>query len=155
LTLNQAILIAAIFEFVGAMVLGRVSTSTIAGGIADPKQFATQPFAYAYGMMWTLLAGGLWQGWASKNGLNVSATHSIIAGIIGFALAFNGKEGVLWIVDDPLSIPPYKGVVPIVIAWFFAPIATAFCSASMFAIVRLYSATRTRMRDLSTCFQSS
>ena len=136
LTLNQAILIAAIFEFVGAMVLGRVSTSTIAGGIADPKQFAKQPFAYAYGMMWTLMVGGLWQGWASKNGLNVSATHSIIAGIIGFALAFNGEHGVLWIVDDPNSIPPYKGVVPIVIAWFFAPIATAFCSASMFSITR-------------------
>ena len=136
LTLNQAILIAAIFEFVGAMVLGRVSTSTIAAGIADAKQFAKQPFAYAYGMMWTLMVGGLWQGWASKNGLNVSATHSIIAGIIGFALAFNGEHGVLWIVDDPNSIPPYKGVVPIVIAWFFAPIATAFCSCSMFSITR-------------------
>ena len=37
LTLNQAILIAAIFEFLGAMVLGRVSTSTIAAGIADIK----------------------------------------------------------------------------------------------------------------------
>ena len=120
------------------MVLGRVSTSTIAGGIADIKQFKNQPFAYAYGMMWTLMAGGLWQGWASKNGLNVSATHSIIAGIIGFSLAFNGRDGVLWIVDDPTSIPPFKGVVPIVIAWFFAPIATAFTSASMFAITRYF-----------------
>ena len=137
LTLNQAILIAAIFEFTGAMVLGRVSTSTIAGGIADIKAFKNQPFAYSYGMMWTLMAGGAWQGWASLNGLNVSATHSIIAGIIGFALAFNGEGGVLWIVDDPLSIPPYKGVVPIVIAWFFAPIATATCSASIFAITRI------------------
>ena len=114
-----------------------MSTSTIAGGIADIKEFKTQPFAYAYGMMWTLMAGGIWQGWASKNGLNVSATHSIIAGIIGFSLAFNGEHGVLWIIDDPLSIPPYKGVVPIVIAWFFAPIATAFCSASMFSLTRL------------------
>ena len=137
LTLNQAICIAAVFEFLGAMVLGRVSTSTIAGGIADIKAFKNQPFAYSYGMMWTLMAGGLWQGWASKNGLNVSATHSIIAGIIGFSLAFNGKEGVLWIYDDPNSIPPYKGVVPIVIAWFFAPIATAFTSFSMFFLTRL------------------
>ena len=130
-------MIAAVFEFLGAMVLGRVSTSTIAGGIADIKAFNGQPFAYSYGMMWTLMAGGLWQGWASKNGLNVSATHSIIAGIIGFSLAFNGKGGVLWIVDDPNSIPPYKGVVPIVVAWFFAPIATAFTSFSMFYLTRL------------------
>ena len=138
LTLNQAILIAAVFEFLGAMVLGRVSTSTIAGGIADIKAFKGQPFAYSYGMMWTLMAGGVWQGWASKNGLNVSATHSIIAGIIGFSIAFNGKGGVLWIIDDPNVIPPYRGVVPIVIAWFFAPIATAFTSFSMFFLTRRF-----------------
>jgi phosphate/sulfate permease len=63
------------------MVLGRVSTSVIASGIANGKVFASQPFAYSYGMMWTLMLGGIWQGWASKNGFNVSATHSIIGGI--------------------------------------------------------------------------
>ena len=71
LTLNQAILIAAVFEFTGAMVLGRVSTKTIAGGIADINVFKKQPFAYAYGMMWTMMVGGIWQGWASKIGINV------------------------------------------------------------------------------------
>jgi phosphate/sulfate permease len=35
--------IAAIFEFGGAMLLGRVVTNTIAGGIADPTVFARQP----------------------------------------------------------------------------------------------------------------
>jgi sodium-dependent phosphate transporter len=35
--------IAAIFEFGGAMLLGRVVTNTIAGGIADPAVFARQP----------------------------------------------------------------------------------------------------------------
>ena len=86
--------------------------------------------------MWTLLVGGAWQGWASAKGLNVSATHSIIAGIIGFALAFNGEHGVLWITADPASFPPFKGVIPIVCAWFFAPLATAFCSASIYLITR-------------------
>ena len=118
------------------MILGRVSTKTIAAGIADIKVFKNQPFAYSYGMMWTLLVGGAWQGWASTKGLNVSATHSIIAGIIGFSLAFNGEHGVLWITEDPNSIPPYKGVIPIVLAWFFAPLATAFCAATMFIITR-------------------
>lgn len=41
--------IAAVFEFAGAMLLGRVVTSTIAGGIADPAVFARQPEIYAYG----------------------------------------------------------------------------------------------------------
>jgi sodium-dependent phosphate transporter len=118
------------------MVLGRVSTSVIASGIANGKVFADQPFAYSYGMMWTLMLGGIWQGWASKNGFNVSATHSIIGGIVGFALAFNGADGVIWLVDAPKSIPPVAGIVPIVVAWFFAPIATGVCSSSVFLITR-------------------
>ena len=140
LTLKQAILMAAIFEFTGALVLGRVSTNTIAGGIADISVFqkATDcngALAYGYGMMWTLILGGLWQGWASYVGLNVSATHTIIAGIIGFSLQFR-RNAVLWLTDAPTSIPPYQGIVPIVITWFFAPIVTGACSASIFLITR-------------------
>ena len=41
--------IAAIFEFGGAMLLGRVSTNTIAGGIADINSFTSAPEVYAYG----------------------------------------------------------------------------------------------------------
>ena len=128
LTLKQAILIAAVFEFTGAMVLGRVSTSVIAGGIADIKVFknATEcngALVYAYGMMWTLILGGLWQGYASYAGLNVSATHSIIAGIIGFSLQFH-KNGVIWITNTPTNVGlPYGGIVPIVVTWVFAPVA--------------------------------
>jgi len=142
LTLKQAILIATIFEFTGAMVLGRVSTSTIAGGIADIKVFqkaidCNGALVYGYGMMWTLILGGLWQGWASYAGLNVSATHSIIAGIIGFSQQFR-RNGVLWITADPNSIPPYKGIVPIVITWFFAPIVTGVASGSIYLITRTF-----------------
>jgi phosphate/sulfate permease len=43
--------LAAIFEFGGAMLLGRVVTNTIAGGIADPRIFARQPEIYAWGMV--------------------------------------------------------------------------------------------------------
>lgn len=43
--------IAAVFEFGGALLLGRVVTSTIAGGIADPAVFARQPEVYAYGKL--------------------------------------------------------------------------------------------------------
>jgi len=131
---------AAIFEFSGALILGRVSTNTIANGISDIKVFQNATdcvggLVFGYGMMWTLILGGLWQGWASYSGLNVSATHSIIAGVIGFALAFR-RNAVLWLVEDPKSIPPYKGIVPIVVAWFFAPIVTGSTSAMIFLITR-------------------
>jgi solute carrier family 20 (sodium-dependent phosphate transporter) len=136
LTMKQAIGIASVFEFVGAVVLGRVSTNTIAGGIADIKAFKTQPELYAYGMMWTLLVGAAWQIWASYKGLNVSATHSIIGGIMGFSIAHSGSKGVLWLQKDPASFPPYKGVVPIVLSWFISPILTALASAIIFTGTR-------------------
>ena len=43
--------LAIIFEFTGALVLGRVSTETIAGGIADVQAFQREPEFYAYGMV--------------------------------------------------------------------------------------------------------
>ncbi len=41
--------LAVAFEFTGALVLGRVSTSTIAGGIASIDFFVRDPEIYAYG----------------------------------------------------------------------------------------------------------
>jgi solute carrier family 20 (sodium-dependent phosphate transporter) len=77
LTMRQAILIAAVFEFLGAMVLGRVTTGIIARGVADVSVFADEPEVYAYGMICALSVGAIWQLWASYAGYNVSATQSI------------------------------------------------------------------------------
>jgi hypothetical protein len=46
LTMMQACIIAAIFEFGGAMLLGRVSTQTIAGEIANAQDFIDNPIIY-------------------------------------------------------------------------------------------------------------
>ena len=69
--------IAAIFEFAGALLLGRVSTNVIAGGIADIAAFLDSPEAYAYGMVCALAVGTFWLVLTSWLGLNVSSTHSI------------------------------------------------------------------------------
>lgn len=76
--------------------------------------------------------------WASYVGLNVSSTHSIIGGIIGFAWASKGPKGVLWIVKDPSSFPPYKGIIPIVLSWVFAPLLTGLSAAFIFWVVRTF-----------------
>ena len=69
--------IASIFEFAGALLLGRVSTNVIAGGIADINAFSAAPEAYAYGMVCALSVGTVWLIFTSWLGLNVSSTHSI------------------------------------------------------------------------------
>lgn len=151
LTLKQAVILASIFEFTGAMVLGRVSTDTIAGGIANIDTFKTNPAVYAYGMCCTLFMGFVWQAFASYKEWNVSATHSIIGGIIGFALSYKGSEGVNWVtpVTDGSSFPPYKGVVPIVLSWFISPILTAIAAALIFGLTRSIVLRRTNSYQLS------
>ena len=41
-----------------------------------------------------------------------------------------------WATPDPTQFPPYKGVVPIVLSWFFSPILTGLAAATIFTIVR-------------------
>jgi phosphate/sulfate permease len=98
--------IAIIFEFTGALVLGRVSQETISGGLADIGAFTTDPEFYAYGMMWALLVGGVWQIVASYMELNVSATHSIIGAIVGFAMTFKGRGAVIWAQEQKVCTGP-------------------------------------------------
>ena len=140
LTLKQAVILASIFEFTGALALGRVSIETIAGGITDVTVFKSNPPVYAYGMCCVLLMGFAWQAFASYRGWNVSATHSIIGGIIGFALAYGGGDAVNWATKDGSgkSFPPYKGVVPIVLAWFISPILTGLASSFIFWLTRTF-----------------
>ncbi len=127
-------ILAVIFEFTGALVLGRVSAETIAGGIAKQETFRENAPAFAYGMSIVLWLGFLWQAYASYMGWNVSATHSIIGGIIGFAMAWGGSNSVIWAEPDPSKIPPIKGVVPIILSWFVSPLLTAIASAVIYGI---------------------
>ena len=59
---------AIIFEFTGALVLGRTTTDVIAGKIANLRDFDGYPEVYAYGMIIALAVGFFWQWWASSKG---------------------------------------------------------------------------------------
>lgn len=132
----HVIVIASIFEFVGALVLGRVSTSTLQGGIADISLYKEDPEMYAYGMMISLGVAGLLQILGSYLELNISSTHSIIGCIMGFTLVLKGKDGVIWSLQDSNSFPPFKGVVPIFFSWVISPLLTSIASATIFGLCK-------------------
>ena len=60
LTIKQAILVAAIFEFLGAVLAGGEVTSTIRKGIVDSNLLAGTPELLVFGMLASLLAAGTW-----------------------------------------------------------------------------------------------
>lgn len=120
ITVKQAIIIAAIFEFAGALIAGGNVTNTIRKGIIDAEAIAGNPEFLVYGMLAALLAAGIWLMVASSRGWPVSTTHSIVGAIVGFAVAAIGVEAVHWdkigtIVASWLVSPLVGGVIALLL----------------------------------------
>ncbi|MEE4246928.1 MAG: inorganic phosphate transporter, partial [Kangiellaceae bacterium] len=96
LTIKQAVIVAAIFEFAGAYLAGGEVTSTIRKGIIDSTPFVSQPEVLVLGFISALLSAGTWLAIASARGWPVSTTHSIVGAIVGFAVVGVGAEAVNW-----------------------------------------------------------
>lgn len=96
ITIRQAIIIAAVFEFSGAFLAGGRVTSTIRKGIIDPSGIVDSPEILLFGMLAALLAAGTWLWMASARGWPVSTTHSIVGAIIGFAVVGINFNAVIW-----------------------------------------------------------
>jgi len=96
ITVKQAIIIAAIFEFAGAFLAGGHVTKTIRKGIIDPSSIADTPEILVFGMLAALLAAAIWLMIASHKGWPVSTTHSIVGAVVGFAVAGIGVDAVNW-----------------------------------------------------------
>ena len=95
-TVGGAILIAGVFEFLGAFLAGGEVTSTIRKGIFDAESLEHDPDLLVVGMLSALLAAATWLTIASRFGWPVSTTHSIVGAIIGFAVVAIGFEAVHW-----------------------------------------------------------
>ena len=86
LTIKQAIIIAAIFEGLGAFLASGKVIETISSGVLDLSYYHMTPNILILGMLAALLAVGVWLVLATYYGWPVSTTHSIIGALIGFAL---------------------------------------------------------------------
>ncbi len=109
-TVKQAIGIAIIFEFLGAVLAGGSVTKTIRKGIIDPSGIINNPEILVYGMLAALLAAAFWLMIASAKGWPVSTTHSIIGALIGFAMVGIGPDAVYW-----------GKVAEVVASWIISP----------------------------------
>jgi PiT family inorganic phosphate transporter len=125
LTIKQAILVAAIFEFAGAVLAGGAVTSTIRKSIVDADLLAGSPELLVYGMLAALLAAGTWLLIASKNGWPVSTTHSIVGAIVGFAAVGIGIDAVKW-----------AKVGTIVMSWVVSPVTAGFIAYLIYRSVQ-------------------
>ncbi len=117
LTLKQAVIIAAIFEFCGAFFAGDAVTDTVRKGILEVDFSTVDPGIsqdIAFGFIAAMMAAATWLTIATRMGLPVSTTHSIIGGILGVGLVLE--------VDHNASYINWGVVGKVVMSWVASPL---------------------------------
>lgn len=142
LRLWQACILAAIFEFLGALLLGAQVTETVRKSIIqvqffDPNQGGAfnGPEVLMTAFTVALLTAFLWLFLATYLYLPVSTTHTIIGSLIGVGLAFAGGAGVVWI-SDGTGLDKLAGVLGVALSWIISPVVSGIFAVIIFLIVR-------------------
>jgi PiT family inorganic phosphate transporter len=132
LTLKQAVIIAAIFEFCGAFFAGDAVTDTVRKGILSVDfETVTDSFAndLMYGFIAAMMAAAVWLTVATRFGLPVSTTHSIIGGIVGVGLILE--------VQHNTSLIDWEVVRKVVMSWVASPFMGGLVAFLTFTVVRM------------------
>ena len=133
LTLKQAVIIAAIFEFIGAFFAGDAVTDTVRKGILV-VDFDNQALVDAisndlmYGFIAAMMAAAAWLTVATRYGLPVSTTHSIIGGIVGVGLVME--------VQHETSLIDWAVVEKVAMSWVASPVMGGLFAFFTFWVIR-------------------
>ena len=133
LTLKQAVIIAAVFEFAGAMIAGDAVTDTVRKGILV-VDFENREMVDAisddlmYGFIAAMMAAALWLTTATRYGLPVSTTHSIIGGIVGVGLVLE--------VQHDTALIDWDVVEKVAMSWVVSPVMGGLFAFFTFWIIR-------------------
>lgn len=123
----QAMVLAGLCEFLGAVLAGARVSGTIKNNIIDSSIFTNDPAVLMLTMTSALIGSSCWLTFATAIGMPVSTTHSIVGGTIGAGIAAGGANGVVW---------GWSGVSQIIASWFIAPILAGAIAAIVFSISR-------------------
>jgi len=126
LTLRRAIIVAAVFEFAGAFFAGDAVTDTVRKGVLEfsDDEMAALTIELQYGFIAAMLAASLWITVATRYGLPVSTTHTIVGGIIGIGMYIQASA-VNWGV-----------VLKIALSWVVSPLLGGLLAYLTFAVIR-------------------
>ena len=120
ITLKQALIIAGILEFSGAVLFGHEVSQTLATEVTNPEIFANVPQVFATGMFSVLLASAIWLQIATSRGLPVSSSHAVVGAIAGFSITAVGFGAVEW-----------SSIGTITLGWIITPVVSG-CIAALF-----------------------
>ncbi|KAL4922054.1 phosphate transporter [Aspergillus aurantiobrunneus] len=127
----QAMILASIMEFAGGIGVGATVADTIRTKVVDLEYFRNDAPLLMLGMTCALVGSSIYLTIATRFGLPVSTTHSIMGGVIGMGVALVGAENVSWWGGDINS-----GVVQVFLAWVIAPFISGAFAAIIFLITK-------------------
>lgn len=127
LTLGQALAIAGILEFAGALLLGQEVSATLATQIINPAHFTPSPQVFISGMIAVVVACGVWLNVATLLGLPVSSSHAVVGAIAGFAWVASGRDGVAWQTIGLISL-----------TWVITPVVSGAIAAALYGFIKYW-----------------
>ncbi|XP_071803909.1 sodium-dependent phosphate transporter 2-like isoform X2 [Asterias amurensis] len=124
-TLTQALILASVFEMIGAIALGARVADTVRSGLFDPELYNGHEELLMVGQLSALTSACIWLMIATIIGIPVSASHSIVGASLGFHLVLFSGEGVDWFV-----------IAKIVISWVASPVLSGIISCTIYFILK-------------------
>ncbi|MEH2004253.1 inorganic phosphate transporter [Nostoc sp.] len=124
-TLKQALIIAGVLEFTGAVLFGHQVTETLATKIANPALFAATPQLFVVGMVTVLISCGVWLQIATSRGLPVSSSHAVVGAIAGFSWVALGVDAIDW-----------SSIGLITIGWILTPLISGAIAALFYSQIK-------------------
>ncbi|WP_416233409.1 inorganic phosphate transporter [Anabaena sp. UHCC 0399] len=125
ITLKQALIIAGVLEFTGAVLFGHQVTATLATKVANPNLFAATPQVLATGMITVLISSGVWLQIATAKGLPVSSSHAVVGAIAGFSWVALGIEAIDW-----------STIGSITVGWILTPVISGAIAALFYSQIK-------------------
>jgi len=122
ITFKQAVIIAAVLNFFGAVLVGPEVAQTVRKGIVDVGEIESN--ALLLGFIASLLAAAIWVTISTWKSMPISTTHSIVGALMGFGIIAGGVSSVHW---DKVGM--------VAASWMLSPVAGCIIAFIVFKII--------------------
>jgi PiT family inorganic phosphate transporter len=122
ITFKQAVLIAGVLNFIGAVFVGSHVSDTVRKGIITTTGISNH--LLLFGFVASLLAAAIFVTLSTWKSMPVSTTHSIIGALMGFGLIAGGLSAVEW-----------EKVGSVAASWILSPVAGCILAFFVFKII--------------------